>query len=94
MRVFTKLQTVKPIHKRSFWKQHAVPKHVQPVVEQIKPIIYETLNEVYKPLLDKLTSIDDKLGKIENYIDNYAPKFVKNSAGEDVSMIDPKNFGK
>jgi hypothetical protein len=72
--------------RRSFWKSRAIPKNMQPA-EQVKPFIYETLSEVYKPLLEKLTSIDEKLSTVEEYIENYAPKVVKNSANEDVNMV-------
>lgn len=80
--------------RRHLWKRSAVKKHIQPVVEQVKPVIHEALTEVYKPLLDKLTSIDEKLGKIEAYVDSYAPKVVKNSANEDVKMVNPSELGK
>lgn len=80
--------------RRHLWKRSAVKKHVQPIVDHVKPVVYETMSEVYKPLLDKLTSIDEKLGKIEKYVDSYAPKVVKNSANEDVKMIYPSEFGK
>tara|TARA_B110000977_G_scaffold201886_1_gene299803 strand:- start:8550 stop:8729 length:180 start_codon:yes stop_codon:yes gene_type:complete len=58
----------------------------------MKPILYDTLSEVYKPLVDKLTSIDEKLGKIEKYIDTFAPKVVVNSSNEEVKMVDTKDF--
>ena len=76
--------------RRDFWKHRAVPKQVQPVVDQVKPIIHETLNEVYRPLLDKLTSIDEKLGKIEKYVDTYAPRVVQSTGNEEIKMVKPK----
>ena len=92
MRSAFRLHSITPT-RRNFWKSRAVPKQVvQPVVDQVKPIIHETLNEVYKPLLDKLSSIDEKLGKIETYIDKYAPKVVKASSGDDVEMVDTKDL--
>ena len=84
------------VRSRRFWKQHAIPKHVQPVVDQIEPIIYDTLSKVYKPLVDKLTSIDEKLGKIEKYIDTFEPntevEVEVNSTNEEVGMVDTKDF--
>ena len=92
MRSAFRLHSITPT-RRNFWKSRAVPKQVvQPVVDQVKPIIHETLNEVYKPLLDKLSSIDEKLGKIETYIDKYAPKVVKTSSGDDIEMVDTKDL--
>jgi hypothetical protein len=79
-----------PQQHRRFWKLNArrsVPKHVQPVVEQVKPIIDETLKEVYKPLLEKLTSIDNKLENIEKHLIN------KNS-DKDIQMVDIKDLGR
>ena len=74
---------------RRFWKLSArsVPKHVQPVVEQVKPIIDETLKEVYKPLLEKLTSIDNKLENIELYL-------VKKNTDKGIQMVDTKDLGR
>ena len=78
--------------RRHFWKHRAVPRQVQPVVDQVRPIIHETLNEVYRPLLDKLTSIDEKLGKIEKYVDSYAPKVVKGTDNQEIKMVDPSTL--
>ena len=80
---------VAQVSRRKFWGVRAMPK---PMAEQVKPIIYDTLIEVYKPLLDKLTSIDEKLGKIEMYVDKYAPKYVSSSGNEDVQMVDTKDM--
>ena len=81
------------LQKRYFWKNRAVPKHVQPIVDQVKPVVNDALLEVYKPLLEKLTSIDNRLEHIEEYMTMVTPRIVKINDDKLAVMIDPKDFG-